>query len=177
MPIPLAAAAAIAALGKGVGSILKSKGQNKKNQEAYRSTVAAKNLAQKQVEDKRIGNLSLANSLLSRVPKTTAGGAVNTNVALDPALVAQLSKPREYDYASATPKPVGGTYDLLAGLFDTAGDVATYLPTGKPPVSAGVGGATRLAPTAPIEPMNPDWMKPKPLLSIQDLLALQDDGQ
>lgn len=174
MPVPLLVAAGLAALGKGIGSVFSNKAKNKRAQEAYRATVAQRQLDQKKAEDKRIAALDTTASLLGRTPATTAGGNVHTNVALDPALVASLRQPREYDEASAVPKPVGGTYDLLAGLFDTAGDTAAYLPTGPAAASKGVGSL--LAPGANVAPQNPDWITPKPITTLDDLLALSRSG-
>lgn len=159
MPVPIAAAAAVAFL-KGLQAFLGKKSKDKKAKEQNRASTAALTLTQKQREDQRRARLRAANSLLGGVPATTAGGGVNTNVGLDPALVADLDKERTYDFGSALPDSgTGSTYDFLSGLFGELGDTATRAfgsrtrkpandefelrPTGLAPNLAPPGGITR----------------------------------
>jgi len=99
MAVPLLVAGLAA---KAIGSFLKGRSQKKKAKEQMaasererKSTVAGLSLQQTMGEDKRRARLALAQSLLGGVAGTTAGGRVNTNVALDPALLAQLGVERK----------------------------------------------------------------------------------
>jgi len=119
---------------KGLGALFGHKSKSKANDEQRRAQIAALTLAQKQREDARRARLELGSSILNRVPATTAGGRVNTNVALDPELVKKLGMERTYDFGSAVPNEnAGASSAFLSGLFGGAGDLATsmYQPQGQ----------------------------------------------
>lgn len=97
--------------------------KKKKAEEQKKAATAQLTVGQQQREDVRRGRLELGASMLSRVPKTTAGGGVNTNVALDPDLVAKLGVERKYDFASTVPDQAAGNgSEFVSGLFGGAGD-------------------------------------------------------
>lgn len=96
----------------------------KKQNNAQRSAATAQlTIGQKQREDARRAKVSLGGSILGNVPKTTAGGAVNTGVAIDPELLKQLGVERTYDFQSAIPDGNAGAGSaFLSGLFGDVGD-------------------------------------------------------
>jgi hypothetical protein len=123
MPLPLLAIAAGALAAKAASKIAKKKAQSNANKEQKRATTAQLTIGQKQREDARRARLDAGSSLLGGVPKTTAGGGVNTNVGLDPELVKRLGVERTYDFGSALPDAnKGATWALLSGLFGDVGD-------------------------------------------------------
>src|SRR5687767_5398160 len=126
MPLPAAAVAAAISLGlKGLGGRCGRKGQTAANNDQRQSTINALTLQQKQREDARRRRVNLGASVLGRIPSTTAGGRVNTNVALDPEMVSQLATERTYDFAGAVPNANAGSGSaFLSGLFGGAADVA-----------------------------------------------------
>lgn len=143
MPAPIVAAATVAFL-KGLSALMNKKAKSKQGKEQNRANTEALNLAQKRSEDSRRARVRAGASLLGGVPSTTAGGAVNTNVGLDPGLVADLEKERTYDYGKTMPdSDKGATYEFLAGLLGGAGDVTTTA-FGKPgPVPSPTSGTIR----------------------------------
>lgn len=123
MPSPLA----IAGIGlgaKALSSLLGGRSKKKQEKSNKQAATNAANIQQKQREDQRRARLQLGNSLLGGVPQTTGGG-VRTNVALDPAVFADLNRERTYDFGSAIPESAGGVEAFLSGLF---GDVADFIP-------------------------------------------------
>lgn len=115
-----AAAFLAAKIGK---SYFNSRSKKKANTEQKRADVSALTTQQKQGEDSRRARVQAAGSLLNGVPSTTAGGGVNTNVGLDPALLASLGAERTYDFASGIPdRNKGAGSALIAGLFGDVGD-------------------------------------------------------
>lgn len=179
MPAPIVTAAVVTALLKGLGHVFGQKGKKKREAEQRRATVATKTTRQKMAEDARRSRVRAGASLLGGVPATTAGGAVNTNVGLDPALVADLEKERTYDFESTEPKAgVGATWDFLDGLFGDAGDVVTRA-YGTDPVAAAAAPRGGVLPGSPSSPLTPPggitrtpWVDDA--LSIEDLLKLGD---
>lgn len=108
---------------KGISALEKKKAQSKQNDSQRNATIASLTLRQKQSEDARIARLKLGADMLGRVPKTTAGGGVNTNVGIDPELLKQLEIARTYDFGSTVPDGNAGSTDaFLSGLFGSAGD-------------------------------------------------------
>lgn len=138
---PLTAAAIASGVLKLGGKIFGGISAKKKLNEQNRAATASMTLAQKRAEDQRRARLALANGLLSGVPATTAGGGVNTNVGLDPALFAQLDRERTYDFGSTLPKHAGGVYGFLGGLFEGAADIAPYMMSGGANAAARGGNA------------------------------------
>lgn len=166
MPLPILAVAAGALAAKAASKYFGGKAKKKQEAESNRANTAALNLQQKQQEDARRSRVELGSSLLNGVPSTTAGGAVNTNVGLDPALVEKLMLERKYDFGSTMRKPgTGAGSAFLSGLFGDIGDFATSY-------GAGAYGAGRAAPTyaaygAGANPTTISW---------QDLLAQYNAG-
>lgn len=162
------------ALGTGLAGLLsglfKKKSKDAQAKEQRRSMIASLNLRQKQQEDSRLGRLQLAQSILSHIPAQSAGGRVNTNVYLDPAVMERLGQERQYDFSSAVPDETkGGAWGFLSGLFGDVGNTLPYMAGGGRPGGMGVlqgvdvpTGAT--APTAAGQPGG--------ALSIEDLLGL-----
>jgi hypothetical protein len=145
---------------KGLGKLFGGKAKKKQNDNQRNATIAGLTIQQKQAEDKRRARLALANSLLGSVPGTTAGGGVNTNVALDPEMVKQLSLERTYDFGSAVPDANAGAGSaFLSGLFGGAGDLATAAFGGG---ANGVGAGAAAAGGPIVDG-----------LSLEDLLKLQ----
>lgn len=183
MPAPIVTAAVVTALLKGLGHVFGQKGKKKREAEQRRATVATKTTRQKMAEDARRARVRAGASLLGGVPQTTAGGAVNTNVGLDPALVADLEKERTYDWGAGIPdESKGATWEFLGGLFDDAGDVPTYA-YGTDPVAAAAAPRGSIPPGSPSSLLTPPggitrtpWVDDA--LSIDDLLKLgrTDDG-
>lgn len=136
----------IASLGiKGLGSLFGHKAAKKKAANTRAATISGLNIQQKQKEDARRARLQLGSSILGRVPKTTAGGGVNTNVGLDPELVKALGVERTYDFGSAVPdESAGGGSAFLSGLFGGIGDTIPYLVGGRQ------GGSQAAAAAGPI---------------------------
>lgn len=124
---PVTTAALISLGAKGLSKLFGGRSDKKKQEEQNRSTAAGLTIQQKQREDARRARLAMAQGLLGGVPATTAGGGVNTNVGLDPALVEKLMAERTYDFAGAMPRSTGGVDAFLSGLFGGAADVAPYL--------------------------------------------------
>lgn len=119
--LPLLAGGALAV--KGASKLFGHKSKTKANDEQRRAATAALNTRQKMTEDKRIGRLKLGASMLGSVPKTTAGGGVNTNLDIDPAILAQLGAERTYDFGSTVPNMnEGATWAFLSGLAGDVGD-------------------------------------------------------
>ena len=145
MPIPALAVAGGSLLFKGLSSFFGHKSKTKANKEQRRAQIAALTLQQKQREDARRARVDAASSLLGRVPATTAGGGVNTNVALDPELVKRLSTERTYDFSSAVPdENVGAGSAFLSGLFGGVGDLGAYLYDQQHAGAEGAGGGGQL---------------------------------
>lgn len=120
---------------KAVSSFFGNKSKKKQEKANKKAAVNAANIQQKRGEDQRRGRLAVGQSLLNGVPQQTGGG-VRTNVAMDPALFANLDRERTYDFGSAIPESTGGVEAFLSGL---AGDAADFLPAAY---SAGaLGGA------------------------------------
>jgi len=151
MPIPALAVAGGSLLFKGLSSLFGGKAKKKQYNVQRNAAIAGLNIKQKQGEDARRARLQLANSILSRVPSTTAGGGVNTNVALDPELVKQLGVEHTYDFGSAVPEYAGGGVNgFLEGLFGGAADTLPYLGGGGN-ADAAAGGPIQgvdISPTA-----------------------------
>jgi hypothetical protein len=123
---PIVAAGILLGL-KGLSSWFGKKSADKQYGENRDATVAGLNIKQEMSEDKRRAMLALANSLLGGVPGTTGGGNIRTNVALDPALFAQLNEERKYDFGSAVPEKAGGMDGFLSGLFGGAAETVPYM--------------------------------------------------
>lgn len=103
-----------------------NKAKHKANDEEKRAATAALNTQQKQREDARRGRLKLGASMLSSVPKTTAGGGVSTNLDIDPAILDALGAERTYDFgATITDRNKGAGSAFLSGLFGDVGDTLT----------------------------------------------------
>lgn len=108
---------------KAAKSYFGHKAKKKQNNAQRSATTAQLTIGQKQREDARRAKVSLGGSILGNVPKTTAGGAVNTGVAIDPELLKQLGVERTYDFQSAVPDNNAGSGSaFLSGLFGDVGD-------------------------------------------------------
>jgi hypothetical protein len=128
MPFPAIPVAAASLFLKGLSAFAGGKAKKKQQADQNRARTAGLNIQQKQSEDSRRARLDAANSILGRVPATTAGGGVRTGVALDPALVNRLSQERTYDFGSAMPTPgTGAGWEFLSGLAGGAGDTVAGL--------------------------------------------------
>lgn len=112
---------------KGLDSLFGGKAKEAQYDENRDATIAGLGLKQKMSEDRRRAILALANSLMNRIPETTAGGGVRTNIGLDPAIFEMLNKERSYDFASAVPESKGGVSGFLSGLFGGAAETVPYL--------------------------------------------------
>lgn len=131
-----------------LSAIFKNRSSNKRNNEQRRATTAQLTLAQKQREDARRARFQYGASLLEGVPGTTAGGRVNTNVALDPELVRSIGAERTYDFAGAVPNQNAGAGSafaagLIDNIFSSADETAAYMApgaAGAPSVPGGVPG-------------------------------------
>src|SRR4051812_25078332 len=134
----------VALAAKAGQSYFGNKAKKKQAESNRNANIAQLTIGQKQREDSRRAHLALADSMLNRIPKTTAGGGVNTNVGLDPELVKQLGVERTYDFASAVPDGAAGSGSaFLSGLF---GGVADTVPYGVGGGSSGGGGGGETAP-------------------------------
>lgn len=144
MPLPIAAIALGSLALKGLGGLFGRRAANKRNANQRSAQIAGLNIGQRQREDTRRGRLSLGNSVLGRVPGSTAGGRVNTGVSLDPEVVANLSRERTYDFASAVPDESAGSGSAFAaGLFNSAADTVPYLSSAtRPTAGSSLGGIT-----------------------------------
>jgi len=147
MPIPLAVPLALGGLSKLAGFFSgkkKAKEQKAAAERARVAQVAGLNIGQNQREDQRIARLNLAQSLLGGVSPTTAGGRVNTNVALDPELVKRLGVRRSYDFNSAVPvgadPGAGAGSAFLGGLLGDLGGAAAQARS-APGAVGGFGGS------------------------------------
>lgn len=140
MALPLAGLLAASLAAKGIGGLFGNRSKKKKAAESKRATTAGLNIQQKRSEDARRARLQLGASLLGGVPRTTAGGGVNTNVGLDPELVKQLGVERTYDFGSAVPdESAGGGSAFLSGLFGGIGDTIPYMTEGGREAMSGMG--------------------------------------
>src|SRR5688500_18518885 len=124
--------------------------RNKQNDDQRKAAINALTLQQKQREDARRGRIDFGASVLGQIPRTTAGGRVNTNVALNPEMVARLAAERTYDFAGAVPNENAGSGSaFLAGLIENLGnsadETAAYM--SSPAAAASVPG-TVAAPTS-----------------------------
>lgn len=168
MPLPILAVAAGALAAKAASRYFGGKAKKKQEAESNRANTAALDIRQKQGEDERRSRVRLGTSLLNGVPSTTAGGAVNTNVGLDPELVNQLMLERKYDFGSAMQKPgTGAGSAFLSGLFGDVGDFATSYGAGAFGGAAGRAAPTYAAYGAGANPSTISW---------QDLLAQYNAG-
>lgn len=120
-----------------------NKAKKKANVEQKRADVSALETQQKKGEDARRARVQAAGSLLNGVPKTTAGGGVNTGVGLDPELLASLGVERKYDYASGiADRNKGAGSAFVSGLFGDVGDtVASMYGPGAMAMNGAGGGA------------------------------------
>ena len=138
--MPIAIPAAIIA-GKLIGGFLQNKGKAKQAKEQRRADIAGLNLKQTMGEDKRLGRLNLAQSILGNLkPGAAYGGRVNFNTAIDPAVLAELQKRRSYDFSKVVAdQNVGGGTGLIGSLFsDAANAVGSAYGTGA--IGGGAGG-------------------------------------
>jgi hypothetical protein len=116
---------------KTISGWAKTKAKKKQNDESRRALIAQLTTGQKQREDSRLAHLNIGSSILGRVPTTTAGGGVNTGVALDPELVKQLGVERTYDFASTVPKDTTGASAYLGALMGEVGNTLDYYQPGN----------------------------------------------
>jgi hypothetical protein len=124
----------------------KASAERKANESRTKATVTSRTLNQKMGEDRRLGRLSLAQSLLGGTPSTTAGGRVNTNTALDPELMAKLGVERKYDFSGTVGEEAdpgaGAGSAFLGGLAGDLGQAAgDYASTRDPGAVGGFGGS------------------------------------
>jgi type II secretory pathway pseudopilin PulG len=132
MPAWVIPAAILAA--KAAKSYFGNKAKKKQNTNQRNAAVAGLTFQQKQREDARRARLKLGGSMMNSIPATTAGGSVNTNMGIDPALLEQLGIERTYDFGSAVPDyNAGAGSAFLSGLFGDVGDTLGYM--------YGMGGA------------------------------------
>jgi hypothetical protein len=139
MPLPLLAIGAGLLAAKAGQAYFGNKSKKKKAEDQKKSTTNALTIQQKRSEDARRARLQLGASMMNSVPKTTAGGGVNTNTGIDPELLAQLNIERQYDFGSAVPDGAAGNGSaFVSGLFGAAGDTITGMYGG----GMGGGGGT-----------------------------------
>lgn len=114
-------------LGAGlVGSLFKHKSQQKQAENQRKAQIAGLNLNQTMSEDKRLGRLGLANSILGKINsnRPAYGGRLNFDLGIDPATLANLQQRRTYDFSQAVPDAnAGAGSGLLGSLFGGAGDL------------------------------------------------------
>jgi hypothetical protein len=108
-----------------LGGLFGHKAKQKQEKEQRRAQIGAATLGQNMSEDKRLARLKLGQSILAGLhPGAAYGGRVNFNTAIDPAILAELSKRREYDFSQGIPdQTVGAGTGLLGGLFSGAGNL------------------------------------------------------
>lgn len=153
----------LASLGvKGLSALFGNRAKGKQEAENRRAATSGLNIGQKQREDARRARLALANGLLGGVPGTTAGGGVNTNVGLDPALFERLNQERTYDFGSTMPQSKGGIDAFLSGLFGGAADVIPRID----------GGATSHSGNGMPTPSQPMPQQGVPAIDLDELRAL-----
>lgn len=153
---------------KGLGSLFGGKSKEAQYDENRDATIAGLGLKQKMSEDRRRAILALANSLMNRIPETTAGGGVRTNIGLDPAIFEMLNKERSYDFASAVPESKGGVSGFLSGLFGGAAETIPYM---KSPTAA----ASPTTPSTPNPFADPNFNLAPPTVTLDDLMNLDDE--
>lgn len=185
MPAPVVVAAGVTAFLKGLSALMKHKAAQKRAKEMKRANVAALTTAQKRIEDQRRAKVRTGAALLNSVPATTAGGAVKTNVGIDPSIVADLEKERTYDFESGLPdQSKGATYDFLAGLFGDAEETTTRAfgapaPGGTTRSNSSTGPSSLLTPPGGITrtPFVPAPIEQPEQLTYEDLMRLlRGDG-
>ena len=132
MPIPLAVPLALG-IGSKIASFFGGRGKAKAQKKAAESQRLAQirrmELGQKGSADTRRSRLSLAQALLGGMPGTTAGGHVQTNVALDPEILRQLGIERKYDFSEAVGSEAdpgaGAGASFVGGLLGDLGSAAS----------------------------------------------------
>lgn len=130
-----------------LGGLFGHKSKQKQAKEQRRAQIGAATLGQNMSEDKRLARLKLGQSILGGLkPGAAYGGRVNFNTAIDPAVLAELSKRREYDFSQGIPdSTVGAGSGLLSSLFSGAGDLAGEVDLarqGSNPVTSGAPPGT-----------------------------------
>jgi hypothetical protein len=142
--------------------------------EQRRATTEQANLRLQMDEDRRTRGARLGTAMMNRVPATTGDGSIRTNAAIDPAVLADLARPRtgtapgakevargDYDFGAAIPDSTAGSGDaFLAGLFGEMGDIGLRTLSGGAAGMPDAGGG-------------PDQLEN---ISIEDLMALADMG-
>jgi hypothetical protein len=108
-----------------LGGLFGKKGEKKRADEQRRAQIGGANLGQQMSEDKRLARLNLGQSILGGLkPGGGTGGRVSASLGIDPAILAELSKRREYDFSQGIPdQNVGEGSSLLGGLLGGAGNL------------------------------------------------------
>lgn len=138
-PVTIAALVSLGA--KGISALFGHRASNARNANQRSAQIAGLNLQQQRSEDSRRARLNLGAGMLNGVPGSTAGGRVNTNVALDPELLRTLGQERRYNFAAAVPNESAGSgSNVVAGLFNGVADTAPYAISGaRPAAPTGLG--------------------------------------
>jgi hypothetical protein len=114
MPLPLALIGGAASL---LGGILGNKGKKKAAKAQAKAQANAMRLKHNMGEDRRLANVGLGSSILGKINPSR-------NAAIDPALLAQLSQRRDYDFEGAVGDPTAGQdTSFLGELAGGAGDL------------------------------------------------------
>lgn len=136
----------------------KHKAQKKAAANEKSTAIAGANLKQKMAEDKRLSNVGLGSSILGKINsnKPAYGGRLNFDTAIDPAVLAELSKRREYDFTDAVGDPGAGqgwgaTSDLAGGLANIFGGAVANVGSGSVSSGAPAGGVPMTAEPIPTQ--------------------------
>lgn len=135
-----------------IGGLFGHKSEQKQNEAQRQAAIAQLQLKNQMGEDSRLAGVNLGSSILGKI-QSQPGSRVNYSGAIDPAVLAELQKRREYDFSKAVPDTnAGGGYGLLSGLFGGAGDLLGEASMGNPSASAPGSVPGGIAPTAQLIP-------------------------
>ncbi len=148
------------------GGLFGGKGKEEQAANQRAAQIASLNLKQKMAEDQRLANVGIGSSILKGLGAGTGhyGGRVDmSNFALDPALVAKLSKERTYDFSKAVPDQMAGAGssalgDFFSSIPSTAASLVPYIPQ-TPGIggSAGMTGEAAGPPASQVQGGDQDW--------------------